>query len=233
MKNIKSFHRRDLTWNCEAGVEGQEQTKATNSKVKTRYKGKRHLISLNQEKRVEGFRGIRLTAQWSGHGVQAQISKHSALIIWCWDLSSDVESCKIWSYISEEGSLPNCTDASEDQSNEVPGELQPGSLRWELSGARMRLILKVPTEIEDWNQFFLSGGRVISRVMITRTESRQWKKTPPFLLPHSSLLLVNSSGRNGKKPADNGEMQLAESQTSKGRIQNQNHFISALCLQNV
>lgn len=61
---------------------------------------------------------------------------------WLGDLGSSVEeSCKIWSHISEE-LLPICTDASEDRSGEVPGELRLSLLKWEFSGVRRRLVLK-------------------------------------------------------------------------------------------
>lgn len=98
-----------------------------------------------------------LIAQGSGRGVKAQTSEEGTQISWLGDLGSSEESYKAWSRISEEELLPICIDASEDRSNEVPGELRPGSLRWELSGIRMRLILKVPIKVKDWNQLFLPG----------------------------------------------------------------------------
>lgn len=107
---------------------------------------------------MEEFRVIRLITQGSCHEVEAHTFEDGTRIIWFGDLrSSEEDFCKIWSPSSKEGPLPICTDAIEVLSNEVPGELGPGLLRWRFSGVRMRLILEVPIKKEDWNQLFLSG----------------------------------------------------------------------------
>lgn len=106
--------------------------------------------SNSQEKQMEEFRVIRLVTQGSGYEVEAHTFEDSTQIIRCGDFrSSEGDSCKIWSPISKEGPLPICTDAIEALSNEVPGELGPGLLRWRFSGVRMRLIPEVPVKTED------------------------------------------------------------------------------------